>query len=408
MQNELAGIIDCIETVRWAQQPNILWVRMGTSQGLWGCGETYYLPRAVEEVIHEMMAPMLLGRSAGNIESHWNALFSSANFYGYAGAEMRALSAVDMALWDLAGKALGVPVWALLGGTSRASIPVYNTCVSAGRYRDADAFLGQPGQLARDLLAQGIRAMKVWPWDQFSPQLAPPSTPGPAGHSAHGPVGHYLTGAQLEQGLRIVEEIREAVGLEMEILIEGHGRWDLNTGIRIVHELEPFKPLWVEDIIQPNTPGDLAQLAQATQVPQAVSERLISRFPYREVMERRAVRVVMVDVGWTGGISEAWKIATLANAFQLPISPHDCTGPIVQFANLQLCAAADNAMLLETVRGFYDQGWYSIPLTQPFIVQHGQAPIPYEPGIGTALRDDFLQRADVAIRRVRHGVDVNS
>ena len=133
---------------------------------------------------------------------------------------MRAVSAVDLALWDLLGKHTCQPVLRLLGGQTRETIRIYNTCVNTPKYADQDAFLQSPGELAKALLAQGITAMKVWPWDQFAPQLKVGAITGPAGWSAVGPVGHDLLPAELARGLWTIQEIRKAVGDRMQIAIE--------------------------------------------------------------------------------------------------------------------------------------------------------------------------------------------
>ena len=211
-----------IETLRSPDFPNLLWVRLHTASGLVGLGETYYIPAAVEAVIHDFAAPLLLGQSAFDRERHWQALFSYANFFGHAGAEMRAISALDIALWDLLGQHTGQPVLNLLGGQTRDSIRIYNTCVNTPLYADQTGFLEKPGDLARSLLAQGITAMKVWPWDRFAPQMKVAAVTGPAGWSAVGPVGHDLLPEQLAQGLWTVQEIRRAVGDKMQIALEGH------------------------------------------------------------------------------------------------------------------------------------------------------------------------------------------
>ncbi|HVC82607.1 MAG TPA: mandelate racemase/muconate lactonizing enzyme family protein, partial [Chloroflexota bacterium] len=181
--------IEKIETVRLPEHPHTLWVQIHTADGLVGLGETYYLPGAVEAVIHEFAAPMLLGQSAFDRERHWQNLFAHANFFGYAGAEMRAISALDIALWDLLGQYVGQPIHALIGGRCRESIRVYNTCVNTPLYPDQDGFLERPGDLAESLLASGIRQMKIWPWDRFAPQTRSTQAAGPAGWSAVGPAG---------------------------------------------------------------------------------------------------------------------------------------------------------------------------------------------------------------------------
>jgi L-alanine-DL-glutamate epimerase-like enolase superfamily enzyme len=394
---EELGVIERIETLRWRAQPNVLWVLVHTSAGITGLGETYYLPGAVEAVIHDLAAGLLLGRPASRIGEHWTTLFSCANFSGFAGAELRAVSALDVALWDALGKATGRPVYDLLGGRCREEVPVYNTCVTAGPYADGERFLDAPGELAAELLEQGYRGMKVWPWDPYAPQIRSAAHTGPAGWSAMGPVGHYLGPRELAAGLRVVEGIRESVGDDLEILVEGHARWDLATALRIARALEPYDVLWMEDPIQPDSPDDLRRLVEETSVPQAVSERLMSRHPFRQVLERKAAHVVMLDVAWTGGLSEARRIADLADTYHLPFAPHDCTGPVTAVANLHLAVSASNAMITEVVRGFVD-GYYTDVLDTRVPVGAGTARPPDLPGLGVALRPGFRDRADVTVR----------
>ena len=386
-----------IETIRNPRFPHLLWVRIYTEDGLVGLGETFYLPGAVEAAIHEAIASFVIGRSAYDIESIWDQVFSYCNFFGYAGAEMRALSAIDIALWDLAGKRIGQPIYNLLGGKVRETIPVYNTCVDTDVFRDQEGFLERPAELAKDLLAHGIRAMKIWPWDRFAPPLQSAAISGPAGMMAIGPSGSLLSLKNLEAGLRAVKEIRDAVGNEIEILIEGHSRWDLNSAIRIARALEPYNILCMEDIIKPDSVADLSRLVAETRIPQSVSERLFTRYAFREVLEARAAHILMPDLIWTGGITEGRKIAILADSFHLPVAPHDCTGLVAIMANLHLCAVSTNAMILESVRGFY-QGWYRSVYTTDVQIEAGHASFPTLPGLGTSLKDEFLADPQTYIR----------
>jgi L-alanine-DL-glutamate epimerase-like enolase superfamily enzyme len=344
-----------------------------------------------------LIADFVLGRSEIEIESIWDQVFSYCNFFGYAGAEMRALSAIDIALWDLLGQRTGQPIHNLLGGSVRDRIPIYNTCVDTPLHDDADAFLKRPAQLARDLLAEGIGAMKVWPWDRFAPRMRSSAFVGPAGYSAMGPSGSYISAHDVAAGLSIVRAIREAVGNEIEIIIEGHSRWDLNSAVRICKALEPFDVLWVEDIMKPDSAADLVRLVNETGVPQSVSERLFTRYAYRQVLESGAAHVIMPDVVWTGGITEGRKIATLADTFHLPIAPHDCTGLVTIFANLHLCASSTNAMLLESVRGFY-RGWYTQVYATNAQIEVGHAFFPSVPGLGTQLKYEFLADPQTSVR----------
>ncbi len=386
-----------IETIRYSPQPNILWVRLHSDDGFIGLGETFYLPSAVEAVVHDTISGFVLGQSAFEIERIWDEVFSYSNFFGFAGAEMRALSAIDIALWDLIAQKTGQPIYNLMGGRTRDQIPVYNTCVNSGPYSDYDGFMERPAQLAKSLLAQGIKAMKIWPFDRFAPQFKSPVAIGPAGYPAMGPSGAYLSSRDLEKGLRTVAEIRDAVGKDIDIMIEGHCRWDLNCAIRIAKALEPYDVRWMEDIIKPESVADLARLVSETRVPQCVSERLFTRYAFREVLEARAAHVIMPDLIWTGGITEGRKIAILADTFHLPIAPHDCTGLVTLFANLHICAVSNNAMILESVRGFYE-GWYRDVYTENVQIRDGYAAMPTAPGLGTALKEELLTNAQTSIR----------
>jgi L-alanine-DL-glutamate epimerase-like enolase superfamily enzyme len=392
------GVIEQLETVRWSAQPNLLWVRLRTSAGVIGLGETFYLPGAVEAVVHDLAARLLIGQPAARITGHAGDLFCYANFFGFAGAELRAFSAIDLALWDAYGKAVGRPVYELFGGPCCDDVRVYNTCASAGPYADSDTFFSDPARLAEDLIDQGFTGMKVWPWDRFAPQLAQTSIAGPAGWSAMGPVGHYLPPADLAAGVRAIAAIRDRVGDRIEILLEGHSRWDVNATLRIARAVEAFDILWMEDFLQPESPDDLRRLVAETRVPQAVSERLMSRFPFRQVLERQAAHVVMLDLAWTGGLTEGRRIAELADVYHLPFAPHDCTGPVTAFANLHLCAAAPNAMITEVVRGFVD-GYYLEVVDDRLPLAQGRARPPRRPGLGVELQPGFLDRPDVTIRR---------
>ena len=143
-----------------------------------------------------------------------------------------------------------------------------------------------------------------------------------------GPVGSHLSLSDLATGLSVLEAARDRIGRSFELLLEGHSRWDVNMAIRIRRAVEPIGVLWAEDVCQPDSAEDLARLVRETRVPQAVSERLISRFAFREVLRHQAAHVILVDLAWTGGISEGRRIAELAGTFHLPFAPHDCTGPL--------------------------------------------------------------------------------
>ncbi|MEP6664690.1 MAG: enolase C-terminal domain-like protein, partial [Verrucomicrobiota bacterium] len=161
--------------------------------------------------------------------------------------------------------------------------------------------------------------------------------------------------------------------------------------------LEPYDVIWMEDIIQPTSVADLRRLVTETRVPQCVSERLFTRYAYREILEQQASHIAMIDVIWTGGLTESIKIATLADTYHLPFAPHDCTGPVNLFAALHLCAAMPNAMIMEIVRGFCE-GYYLELVDRPVTIKEGRAHFDFGPGLGVKLRPELFSRRDAQIR----------
>ncbi|MBA3520303.1 MAG: mandelate racemase/muconate lactonizing enzyme family protein [Rhizobiales bacterium] len=382
--------------------PNNLWVRIHTDTGFSGLGETYYLPRAVAAIIHDVYAPLLIGRDPRDIENHWQNLFALVNFCGPMGAEMRAISAVDVALWDLLGQIAGLPIYTLLGGRSRDRIRLYNTCVGFGKYPDLDAWLsGRAGELAVDLLRQGITAMKIWPFDQFGPSIAGPENErgqvmvwGAA--TAAGTLGHALSNDDLKAGIAIVEDIRRTVGDRMDIAIEGHSRWDLPAATRIARALEPYDVMWLEEIMPPDNVDAYVRLKSATRVPLCQSERVFTRFGFRPWIERNATDIVMMDLSWGGGLTEGRKVAAMADTAYLPFTCHDTIGPVALWAATHLMLHAPNGLIMETVRGYLD-GWYDDVLQDRIPVADGRLTLPDRPGLGTRLREDFTSRPNARV-----------
>lgn len=383
-----------IETIWLDEQPNTTWVRIHTDEGLIGLGETYYVPRAISAVVHDVFANLLLGCDPFDIEKHWQNMFSTVNFFGFAGSETRAISAVDVALWDIVGQYTGQPIYNLLGGRCRESIRIYNTCAGHGAYQDYQTWRdGHAGELAEDLLKSGIKAMKIWPFDQFGTSLGGPVGQR-AGAEAVGPVTHYLSKENLKKGISYVEDIRNRVGDKMEIAIEGHARWNLPEATKIARALEPYDIMWLEEIIPADNIESYARLKADTIIPLCVSERLFTRFGFRQVVEANAADIIMPDMAWTGGLTETRKICSLADTYYLPVTSHDCIGPIAVWSATHLMLHVPNALVVETVRAFY-RGWYNEVMTEPLPVSDGMISLSDKPGLGTALREEVLDRPDV-------------
>jgi galactonate dehydratase len=396
-----------VETLQSPTYPNLLWLQLHTDDGAVGLGETFYGAAAVAAYLHETAAPYLLGKDPRAIARHVDALGQGMAFRAM-GAESRALSAIDVALWDLFGQSVGLPIYRCLGGPVRERIRLYNTCAGYGynvykAHRPGEPFsqswgIGehqgpyedllkwqerdQAGQLARELLDMGITAMKIWPFDQFADLSN----------------GQHITPAQLDAGSKPFRHIRDAVGMQMEIAVELHSRWNLPSAIRIAEALEEVRPLWFEDPIRMDNPHALAQFARSTRVPTTASETMTNRAAFRAMLERDAIGIVMFDTGWVGGISEGQAIARLAETYHRPFAPHDCTGPVTYTAGTHLCLALPNAMIQEGVRAYYRGGWYEDVVTALPTVADGFVTPPDAPGLGIKLRADVRDRPDVSVR----------
>ena len=399
-----------IETLRLEEFPNVLFVLVHTDEGLVGLGETFFGAGAVETYVHETIAPHLLGKDPLRIDWHADQLRGYLG-YGSSGVETRGNSALDIALWDIFGKVTGQPLYQLLGGKNRENIRTYNTCagyryvreaprqevdnwglpegaakVAEGPYEDLDAFLNRADELAQSLLSQGITGMKIWPFDPYA--------------EASG--GHYISDADLQKALEPFRKIREAVGMQMDVMVEFHSLWDLPTAKKIALALEEFEPYWFEDPIKADDLDSLAEFASSTHVPVTASETLSGRSAFRQLMNKGAVGIVMLDLSWCGGVGEAKKIATMAEAQHLPVTPHDCTGPVVLTASTHLSINLPNALIQESVRAYYT-GWYRELVTELPKVSDGHISLPKGPGLGLELLPDLYERPDAHLLTSRVG-----
>jgi len=356
-----------------------IWVRIHTDTDLIGLGETWYASKTVESAVHDHFAPLIVGRDPFAIERHWLNMFRLSDHAGYGGAELRAISAIDMALWDIKGQATGVPVYELLGGAVRKKIRVYAT---------GAPFEGA-GELAKELVDDGMIAMKMGP----TISVATPSE------------GQYLEPKELDYVLKPFRDVREAVGGEIKIANDGHGKWSLPVAIQIAKAMEPLDIMWQEDLMPLLNPNSLQQLQDATSTPVCISERLLTRWQLREFIENGSARIVMPDLIWTGGISETHRIAVMASAYQVPVAPHDATGPVNIFACAHICMNSPNAMIMEHVRP-YLYGWYGDFVDPLPPIAHGWLDAPQNPGIGTRLKPEVLERPDVVTRVTDESVSI--
>ena len=384
--------ISGIETVRIEENANLLWLRVLTDEGLSGLGETFFMARTVEAYVHDQIAPKVIGQNPLDIERLGRLL---RPYVGYRspGVEIRGNSAFDVALWDLFGKVTNQPVAQLLGGFVRPEIRTYNTCAGTGymrgsagqttanydlagkrrgQYDDLNGFLESADELALELLDEDITAMKIWPFDMAAEKSG----------------GQYISSADLKQALQPFEKIRAAVGDKMEIMVEFHSMWELLPAIELARALEPFATFWHEDPIRMDSLADLKRYAGASRAPLCASESLAGCAGFRDLLETGAAGILNLDLTWCGGLTEARKIASMAETWHLPIAPHDCTGPVALAAATHLSLSAPNALIQESVRA-YHRTWYRDVVTQLPEIRGGMITVPPGPGLGLELSPDI-------------------
>ena len=398
--------ITALETIRIAERPNLIWLQVHTDAGLIGLGETFFGASTVEAHVHDYIAPRVIGRDPLEIDKLSGDLVGYLGFRS-SGAEVRGNSAFDIALWDIFGNATGQPIAQLLGGFTRREIRTYNTCAGSdyvkktsgqvtanfglgqnSAFDDLNGFLHRADEVAHSLLEDGITAMKIWPFDGAAEQSR----------------GQYISAPDIDKALEPFEKIRRAVGNKMDIMVEFHGLWQLLPAMQIARALTPYQTFWHEDPIKMDSLSSLKRYADVSTAPISASETLGSRWGFRDLLETGVAGVLMMDLSWCGGLSEARKIASMAEAWHLPIAPHDCTGPVVLCASTHLSLNAPNALMQESVRAFYN-GWYRDLVTALPIIKNGMITVPPGPGLGMELHPD-LDRAFTTSRRMSDATTV--
>lgn len=355
-----------------AYRTNWVFVRVRADNGLHGWGEATleYRERTVTEALAEL-EHTLRGRDLRNIEGWWQEAYRDAYWRGGA-VLTSALSAVEMALWDLKGKSLGVPVHQLLGGRVRDGVRAY----ANGWFASART----PREFARAAVAAADQGYQGLKWDPF------------------GAAFRDLTRGELRDAIACVDAVRDAV--DVELMIEGHGRFDLPTASRVARELERFDILWFEE---PLIPGDLAAyriLRERSRIPVALGERLYTRWDFREVFEKGLADVVQPDVSHAGGILELHRIASMAQTWQVSFCPHNPSGPVANAATLQLAACTPGFGWLETMAT--DVPWRRDVAQESCSFDAGWVRIGDEPGLGVEIDVDALAAHPYRRHDLRH------
>ena len=391
---------------------HLLMLRVHTDQGIIGNGETYYAPQAVASLLHDWMSGYLLGANALDIEKHWRFFYERFMNFGGRGAELRALSALDLALWDILGQSCDLPVWQLLGGKTNGSVPTYNSAGGKGyglimpqkgaRFQEAEklfwpgygsqgfdgplednwACSNRPGEYAEELIKEGYRGMKMWALDRVA-------------HTAGGTL--HLTWPELRKALKPLFDIRERVGYDIEIMLDGHGFFQLPAALRIADIMKEIKPLWLEDVVRVDNIDTLKAFRDRSGVPVAVSEMFTTREDYRHVLEKQAADYIMIDPTWVGGISETRRITEMAIPYNIPVTMHDCTGPLTLLAGIHVAVSSHNVVFQESVRAHLRVVYDSL-IDQKIEVTDGNIKAPDRAGIGAKWLPEIFSPDDRSYR----------
>ncbi|MBU1303963.1 MAG: mandelate racemase/muconate lactonizing enzyme family protein [Alphaproteobacteria bacterium] len=360
-----------------------LFVEVNTDVGITGWGEITTTTRVANRALTAMLRQintLVVGQDPAHIEMLWHKLFRSFTYMGSRGAAVECLSAIDIALWDIRGKALGKPIYELLGGPVRDEIALYT-------HPDQRKFTSKEGVIAeiRDILKSGHTAFKFDPFPQQGPTVD-----GEAREQRDG----YLDGSMNRKDEREAAEltalIRETAGPDIEVLIDAHGRFDVPTAIRLCRSLEEAGQIdWFEEPCPPESINALKQVRDKVNVPISWGERGHTKWDFVPVLENKLADYIMPDVTWTGGITELKKISALCEAYYIPVSPHDAAGPINVVAGAQVMMTVPNFYKLETSE--WNLSKYDHLIDVPLDNSNGTLKLNRAPGLGIEMNRAYLE-----------------
>ena len=388
--------ITTVESFVHADFPNIIYIKIGTDAGVYGIGESYYFGRTVATFVEEFVAPTLIGLDPANIESISRKLTTYIGALS-SGVEMRAKSAVDIALWDIKGKVEKKPIYQLLGGQSK-QLTIYNTCAGRGymrksdqdssawgisdkndQYEDLQAFLTDAGALAKELLAEGIGGMKIWPFDIYAEKN----------------YGADITDEDLKKGLIPLQKVRDAVGEKISLMLELHALWSPVAAKKIFEATKDLNLTWIEDPIYPDLLDDYAILRGNGYAPIAHGETVSSMTRVNSLLKNDYIDVLTLDLGWCGGFTAGIKFSEAAKKYGKSIAPHDCSGPLGLIAGTHLSTAYENALVQETSRASL-RTWYPMVATTLPTISNGKIALGEGFGLGTDLTSAFTSSSNFA------------
>ena len=368
-----APYLDTADDNKEPQQREYVFIEVSTDEGITGWGEiTGTFPVANRSVCAALrhVSDLIEGDDPRLIEMIWNKIFRSFTYMGSRGATTNIISAIDIALWDIRGKVLGLPISELFGGPVRDGVPIY--C-----HPQNGSSIEEMVQHVKAIVETGQKALKL---DPFQPHHEEESN-------------GYLTGklsAESENlGADRIAAIREAVGPDIEVMIDCHGRFDAPTAIRLAKALEPYNIWWFEEPVPVESTHALRQVRENVGVPICVGERLHTRWEFLPILENELADFIMPDVTWTGGISEIKKIATMAEAYYVPISPHDASGPVNVLAGAHAMASVPNHYRVETSRAKLNA--YNEYIDHSLDIRGDKIYLSDRPGLGIELDRDYMR-----------------
>ena len=368
-------LVTRVETVR-SPCRSFCWILVHTDTGLVGLGETYGRADAAEPVIHEFARNRLLGQDPRDIEKIWWSMYHRASFHGLMGAELRAMSGIDLALWDLFAKSLEQPLYRVLGGRTRDQVPVYFSGIYDAVETTKQAFQDR----SKECVDKGWKACKT---ARFFGDFYPDR-----GQTEFGRSTGYISATDVDEGRRRFEWVREAVGNQLEVGLDLHAAFDVPSAIRIGEAVRDLNPYFIEEPIQPHNFAALKEVREGAGVPIAAGERIFSRWGFKEILELNAADILNPDLAWTGGLSEVKKIAAYAETHYLPVAPHNY-GPLTCMALTHLMAVLPNTRHLEFTDDHYPK--WSQYIDEPIAAVEGMLDVPERPGLGRELSSAMLE-----------------
>lgn len=360
-------LVDCFRT-NWA------FVKVYTDEGITGVGEATleYKEKSLVGAV-EHIKEALVGKDPTNIERITHDLYRDS-YWRNGPVLMSAISAVEMALWDILGKSLNVPVYKLLGGKTMDKVRIYVNGWFAGA-KTPEQF----GEKAAIAVKRGVTAMK---WDPFGKSYL------------------EISNKDLDTALKCIQAVREAAGDGVDLLIEGHGRFNVPTGIKIAKELEQFRPMWFEEPVPPDNLEALKAVRDKSPVAISAGERLYNLRQFKDLFEMRAADYIQPDVSHAGGIMELKKIAAMADTYYIPFAPHNPSGPVACAASLQLAACTTNFSILEIM--YSDVPWRKDVTDESLHYEDGCIDIPNRPGLGIEINEEECLKHPYSAHTLRH------